>query len=56
MRHELDPGLFGIYGCSTLTAADILGETAKVHRFKSKPAYAVHNGTAPLAPKVPASP
>jgi transposase len=31
-----------------LTAAKILGETAGVERFKSKDAYARHNGTAPL--------
>ena len=32
----------------SLTAAKILGETADVDGFKSKDAYARHNGTAPL--------
>ena len=31
-----------------LTAAKILGETADVQRFRSRHAYARHNGTAPL--------
>jgi transposase len=35
-------------GCAALTAANILGETAGVLRFRSAAAYARHNGTAPL--------
>ncbi|MFI2203231.1 transposase [Streptomyces sp. NPDC020192] len=35
-------------GCRALTVAKILGETAGITRFKSKNAYARHNGTAPL--------
>ncbi len=31
-----------------LTAAKIFGETAQVRRFRSKDAYARHNGAAPL--------
>jgi transposase len=31
-----------------LTAAKLVGETADVRRFRSKDAYARHNGTAPL--------
>jgi transposase len=42
------PALIAIFGCGTLTAAKILGETAGVDRFRSKDAYARHNGTAPL--------
>lgn len=42
------PALTAITGCGPLTAAKILGETAGVARFKSKDAYARHNGTAPL--------
>jgi transposase len=42
------PALIAIPGCGTLTAAKILGETAGVGRFRSKDAYARHNGTAPL--------
>jgi transposase len=42
------PTLIGVPGCGALTAAKILGETAGVERFKSKDAYARHNGTAPM--------
>jgi transposase len=42
------PALLAIPGCCALTAAKILGETAGVDRFKSKDAYARHNGTAPM--------
>ena len=45
---RLAPSLIAIPGCGALTAAKILGETAGVERFKSKDAYARHNGTAPL--------
>ena len=38
----------GHAGCGPLTAAKIVGETADVRRFKSKDAFARHNGTAPL--------
>jgi hypothetical protein len=42
------PSLLAIVGCGPLTAAKIIGETAQVHRFRSKDAFARHNGTAPL--------
>ncbi|MDO3398129.1 IS110 family transposase [Nocardioides sp. Root140] len=42
------PALLEICGCATLSAAKILGETAGVRRFRSRHAYARHNGTAPL--------
>jgi len=42
------PALLEICGCATLSAAKILGETADVRRFRSRHAYARHNGTAPL--------
>jgi len=45
---RLAPSLIAIPGCGALTAAKIVGETAGVTRFKSKDAYARHNGTAPL--------
>jgi transposase len=45
---DLAPALLAIPGCATLTAAKILGETADVRRFRSRHAYARHNGTAPL--------
>ncbi len=43
------PPLLAIVGCGPLTAAKIVGETAQVHRFRSKDAFARLNGTAPLA-------
>lgn len=45
---QLAPTLLGIRGCGPLTAAKILGETADIRRFRSRDAYARHNGTAPL--------
>jgi transposase len=45
---RLAPSLLAIPGAAELTAAKIAGQTADVHRFKSKDAYARHNGTAPL--------
>lgn len=44
----LAPTLLGLHGCGALTAGKILGETADVTRFRSKAAYARHNGTAPI--------
>jgi transposase len=48
MVRKLAPGLLAIPGVADLTAAKIIGQTADVRRFKSKDAYARHNGTAPL--------
>lgn len=45
---KLAPTLLEMDGVGPLTAAKIVGETADVTRFKSKDAYARHNGTAPL--------
>jgi transposase len=42
------PALLALRGCGPLTAAKIVGETAGVDRFRSKDAYARHNGTAPI--------
>jgi transposase len=42
------PALLELCGCATLTAAKIVGETAGVRRFRSRHAFARHNGTAPL--------
>jgi transposase len=42
------PSLCAIVGVGPLTAAKIVGETADVRRFRSKDAYARHNGTAPV--------
>jgi transposase len=44
----LAPSLLELPGVGELTAAKIVAETAGVGRFKSKDAYARHNGTAPL--------
>jgi transposase len=45
---RLAPALTELCGCATLTAAKIIGETADVERFRSRHAYARHNGTAPV--------
>jgi transposase len=44
----LAPNLLGVPGAGALTAAKIVGEVADVRRFRSKDAFARHNGTAPL--------
>lgn len=44
----LAPSLLALAGCAALTAAKILGETAGVDRFRSRAAFARHNGTAPI--------
>ncbi len=40
--------LLALPGCGALTAAEVVGETAGVSRFRSKEAFARHNGTAPI--------
>jgi transposase len=45
---SLAPRLLTLTGCGPLTAAKLIGETAGVGRFRSKAAFARHNGTAPL--------
>jgi transposase len=45
---QLAPSLLNICGCAALTAAKIIGQTADVRRFRSRHAFARHNGTAPL--------
>jgi transposase len=42
------PALLTLRGCAALTAAKIVGETAGVRRFRSKAAFAMHSGTAPI--------
>lgn len=44
----LVPTLLALVGCGALTAAKIVGEAAGVSRFRSKTAFARHNGTAPI--------
>jgi transposase len=45
---RLAPALLELAGVGALTAAKIVGEVADVRRFRSKDAFARHNGTAPL--------
>lgn len=40
--------LLALPGCGALTAAKVVGETAGISRFRSKEAFARHNGTAPV--------
>ncbi len=42
------PTLLALPGCGALTAAKIIGEAAGVSRFRSKEAFARHNGSAPV--------
>ena len=44
----LAPGLLALVGCGALTAAKVIGETAGAARFRSKAAFARHNGSAPI--------
>lgn len=44
----LAPSLLAMVGVGALTAAKLVAEVADVRRFKSKDAFARHNGTAPL--------
>jgi transposase len=44
----LAPTLLALAGCGPLTAAKIVGEAAGIRRFRSKGAFALHNGTAPV--------
>jgi transposase len=44
----LTPDLLALGGCGALTAAKLVGETAGVRRFRSRAAFAMHNGTAPV--------
>jgi len=42
------PTLLALAGCGELTAAKIVGEAAGISRFRSKAAFARHNGSAPV--------
>ena len=48
MVRTLAPTLLALPGCGALTAAKIVGEAAGISRFRSKEAFARHNGSAPL--------
>ncbi|HEX4394891.1 MAG TPA: IS110 family transposase [Mycobacterium sp.] len=45
---RIAPSLLSIPGCGVLSAAVIVGETAGVHRFRDKDAFARFTGTAPV--------
>ena len=45
---DLAPSLLDLTGCGPLTAAKLVGETAGIGRFRSRAAFARHNGSAPL--------
>jgi transposase len=44
----LAPSLHALEGCGPLSAAKLIGETARAGRFRSRAAYAQMNGTAPI--------
>ncbi len=46
--NELVPSLLKIPGWGALTAAKLLGEAANINRFKSRDAYAMWAGVAPI--------
>ena len=45
---RIAPSLLSIPGCGVLSAAVMIGETAGVHRFRNKDAFARFTGTAPV--------
>ncbi len=45
---NLAPALLELPGCGVLSAAVIIGETAGIHRFRDKDAFARFTGTAPV--------
>jgi len=45
---ELAPSLLALQGCGVLTAAKLIGEVAGIGRFRSRAAFAMYNGTAPI--------
>jgi transposase len=44
----LAPNLLTLPGCGALTAAKLVGEVGGASRFKSRAAFAMHNGSAPI--------
>jgi transposase len=48
LAQTLAPTVLEVSGAGGLTAAKLVAETADVRRFRSKDAFARHNGTAPL--------
>jgi len=48
LTEALAPSLLALFGCGPLTAAKVVAETAGISRFRSRAAFAAHNGTAPI--------
>src|ERR1035437_7216611 len=48
LTETLAPSLLVLFGCGSLTAAKLVAETAGIGRFRSRAAFAAHNGTAPI--------
>jgi len=48
LTEVLAPSLLALHGCGHLTAGKLLGETGGIARFRSRAAFATHNGTAPI--------
>jgi transposase len=48
LADQVAPSLLALTGCGHLTAAKLVGQTAGIRRFRSRAAFARHNGTAPV--------
>jgi transposase len=48
LAERVAPSLLALPGCGHLTAAKLVGQTGGVRRFRSRAAFARHNGTAPV--------
>ena len=48
LTRRVAPSLLALPGCGSLTAAKLVGQTGGVSRFRSRAAFARHNGTAPV--------
>lgn len=48
LASRVAPSLLALQGCGPLTAAKLVGQTGGVGRFRSRAAFARHNGTAPV--------
>jgi len=44
----LAPTLLALQGCGVVTTAKLIGEAAGIRRFRSRAAFAMYNGTAPI--------
>jgi transposase len=48
LAEQVAPSLLALTGCGHLTAAKLVGQTGGIGRFRSRAAFARHNGTAPV--------